>query len=145
MDKSVSLPTMFNQFGKRVIDSTRHLSIDVYFTQANEHFISVISFYLLNIQMNENLDNGCFIFDDMVQRMLNYLQKYQTWELLLEQIQLHSEQYPKLTALVLNDELFYMDDIVEWSKFDILKRNMILDESVKRLKYLFQRQLKEDK
>ncbi|MBD8523866.1 hypothetical protein [Lysinibacillus fusiformis] len=144
MSNSVLLPAMFNSFGKKVMDSTKHLSTDPYWTHSNEHFLSVISFYIFNIQKDEHQDDNTN-FNKMVQQMYNFLNQYHTWELLIDHIQLSCEQNPKLSSVLLNDALFYIDNDVEWSQFDILKRNMVLDESVKRLKFLVQSNCKEHK
>lgn len=141
MSDSVLLPAMFNSFGRKVMDSTKHLSTDPYWTHSNEHFLSVISFYLFNLQKNENLDTEVN-FNIMVQEMYDFLKQHHTWELLIHQIQLSCEQNPRLSTVLMNDALFYIDNDVEWSQFDILKRNMVLDESVKRLKFLVQRNCK---
>lgn len=128
------------------MDSTKHLSADPYWAHSNEHFLSVISFYIFNIQKNEHQDqDNNTNFNNMVQQIYNFLNQYHTWELLLHQIQLSCEQDSRLSAVLLNDALFYIDNDIEWSKFDILKRNMVLDESVKRLKFLVQSNCKEHK
>lgn len=135
-ERGITLSATFTDFGKTIVELTRHLSKDDYWTQANEHLISILGLYVFNIEHNEKgVDTLNYV--KLLREAKSFLEENNDWNALSAKLLATSD--PQLKAKFQNDALFYQDtDALDWvAEADKTRKDIIIKESLERLQYLY--------
>lgn len=128
-EKGIILPAQFNEFGKKVIELTNHLSTQPLWTQSSEHLLSVLFSYINDVKYKNSTESVKFY--DLVQAAQAILEEYNDWESLLQYLLSTSDD--KLKETLEKNPLFQLD---KDDGQELTKRKIIMIESLNRLKFI---------